>query len=292
MCGLKSTDPKHLCLDKFMITFSTEKHCLVVKNITANDMGCDYMCIFVSVSLHVLNMCMRVCVCCVELRCFCACLCIWDCVYIKCIVCVYLSVYMLLCKVCSCFYVCVCLRVCVLICLCEMVQHEGYEWRSKPACPGAVLKVTFLLQLLQNYWLYSPYCTIHPWANLITPNSLYLPLTHPHIAPHSPTHWRRQQHPTPALLPGKSHGQRSLLGYSPWGSNESDTTEWLHFHFSLSCTGDGNGNPLQYSCLENPRDGGAWRTAVYGITQSQTQLTWLSSSSSRTHPHIAPLPQW
>ena len=67
MCGLKSTDPKHLCLDKFMITFSTEKHCLVVKNITANDMGCDYMCIFVSVSLRVLNMCMRVCVCCVEL---------------------------------------------------------------------------------------------------------------------------------------------------------------------------------------------------------------------------------
>ena len=58
-----------------------------------------------------------------------------------------------------------------------------------------------------------------------------------------------------ALLPGKSHGRRSLVGYSPWGREESDTTERLHFHFSLSCMGEGNGNPLQCSCLENPRDG-------------------------------------
>ena len=64
--------------------------------------------------------------------------------------------------------------------------------------------------------------------------------------------------PTPVLLPGKSHGWRSLVGYSPWGCEESDTTEQLHFHFSLSCTGEGNGNPLQYSRLENPRDRGAW----------------------------------
>ena len=55
---------------------------------------------------------------------------------------------------------------------------------------------------------------------------------------------RRQWHPTPVLLPGKSHGQRSLLGCSPWGRQESDTTEQLHCHFSLSCTGEGNGNPL------------------------------------------------
>ena len=60
-----------------------------------------------------------------------------------------------------------------------------------------------------------------------------------------------------------------------------DTTERLHFDFSLSCIGEGNGNPLQYSCLENPRDGGAWRAAVYGVAQSQTQLKRLSSSSSR-----------
>ena len=89
---------------------------------------------------------------------------------------------------------------------------------------------------------------------------------------------RRQWHPTPVLLPGKSHGWRSLEGCSPWGRWGSDTTERLHFHFSLSCIGEGNGNPLQCSCLENPRDGGAWWAAVYGVTQSRTWLKWLSSS--------------
>ena len=73
----------------------------------------------------------------------------------------------------------------------------------------------------------------------------------------SPVFRRRQRHPTPVLLPGKSHGQRSLAGCSPWGRKESGRTERLHFHFSLSCIGEGNGNPLQCSCLENPRDGGA-----------------------------------
>ena len=63
-----------------------------------------------------------------------------------------------------------------------------------------------------------------------------------------------------------------------------DTTELLHFHFSLSCTGEGNGNPLQCSCLENPRGGGAWWADVYGVTQSRTRLKWLSSSSSRLKP--------
>ena len=89
----------------------------------------------------------------------------------------------------------------------------------------------------------------------------------------------RQWHPTPILLPGKSHGQRSLIGCNPWGREELDTTERLHFHFSLSCIGEGNGNPLQCSCLENPREGGAWLAAVYGVAQSQTRLKWLSSSS-------------
>ena len=83
---------------------------------------------------------------------------------------------------------------------------------------------------------------------------------------------RRQWHPTPVLLPGKSHGRRSLVGCSPWGHQESDTTERLHFHFLLSCIGEGNGNPLQCSCLENPRDGGGWWAAVYGVAQSQTRL--------------------
>ena len=89
-----------------------------------------------------------------------------------------------------------------------------------------------------------------------------------------------QWHPTPVLLPGKSHGRRSLVGCSPWGHEESDTTERLPFHFSLSCIGEGNGNPLQCSCLENPRDGGAWWAAIYGVTQSRTRLKWLSSSNS------------
>ena len=94
------------------------------------------------------------------------------------------------------------------------------------------------------------------------------------------TSQRRQWHPTPVLSPGKSHGQRSLVGCSPWGHEESDTTEQLHFHFSLSCVGEGNGNLLQCSCLENPRDGGAWWAAVYGVTQSWIRLKRLSSSSS------------
>ena len=92
--------------------------------------------------------------------------------------------------------------------------------------------------------------------------------------------WRRQWQPTPVLLPGKSHGWRSLVGCSPWGREESDTTERLHFYFSLSCTGEGNDNPLQCSCLENPRDSRAWWAAVYGVTQSWTQLMRPSSSSS------------
>ena len=87
-----------------------------------------------------------------------------------------------------------------------------------------------------------------------------------------------QWHPTPVLLPGKFHGQRSLVGCSPWGHEESDMTERLHFHFSLSCIGEGNGNPLQCSCLENPRDGGARWTAVSGVAQNRTQLKRLSSS--------------
>ena len=61
------------------------------------------------------------------------------------------------------------------------------------------------------------------------------------------------------------------------GSLESDTTERLHFHFSLSCIGEGNGNPLQCSCLENPRDREAWWAAVYGVAQSRTRLKRLSS---------------
>ena len=96
---------------------------------------------------------------------------------------------------------------------------------------------------------------------------------------------RRQWQPTPVLLPGKSHGWRSLVGCSPWRCEESNTTERLHFHFSLSCIGEGHGNPLQCSCLENPRDGGTWWAAIYGVAQSRTRLKRLSNSSSSRH-HI------
>ena len=85
--------------------------------------------------------------------------------------------------------------------------------------------------------------------------------------------WRRQWHPTPVFLPGESQGQGSLVGCRLWGHEESGTTERLHFHFSLSCIGEGNGNPLQYSCLENPMDGGAWWATVHEVAKSQTRLS-------------------
>ena len=91
------------------------------------------------------------------------------------------------------------------------------------------------------------------------------------------------------LLPGKSYGRRSLVGCSPWGRKELDMTERFHFHFSLSCIGEGNGNPLQCSCLENPRDGGALWATVSGVTQSRTRLKRLSSSSRLLiYPHSKP----
>ena len=83
----------------------------------------------------------------------------------------------------------------------------------------------------------------------------------------------RRRHSTPVLLPGKSHGWRSLVGCSSWGCQESDVTEQLHFDFLRSCIGDGNGNWLQCSCLKNPRDRGAWWAAIYGVAQSQTRLS-------------------
>ena len=88
---------------------------------------------------------------------------------------------------------------------------------------------------------------------------------------------RRQWHPTPVLLPGKSHEWKTLVGCSTWGWRVG--RDW-ETSLSLSRIGEGNGNPLQCSCLENPRDGGAWWAAVYGVAQSRTQLKQLSSSSS------------
>ena len=135
---------------------------------------------------------------------------------------------------------------------------------------GAVHRViiwtsTFDLYNSMLFWFFS-------WRRQWHPTPVLLPRK---------SHGRRRQwHPTPVLLPGKSHGRRSLVGCSPWGRWGLDTTEQLHFHFSLSCIGEGNGNPLQCSCLENPRDGGAWWAAIYGVTQSWTWLKWLSIAST------------
>ena len=133
-----------------------------------------------------------------------------------------------------------------------------------PSCPGSHITLSSsMCYPVGPCWLFSL-------------NIVYMSISNSLTIPPQ----RRQWHPTPVLLPGKSHGRRSLVGCSPWGRQELDTTERLHFDFSLSCIGEGNGNPLQCSCLENPRDGGAWWAAVYGVTQSRTRLKRLSSSSS------------
>ena len=99
-----------------------------------------------------------------------------------------------------------------------------------------------------------------------------------------PTTFRRRQwHPTPVLLPGKSHGWRNLVGCSPWGREESDTTERLHFHFSLSCIGEGNGNPLWCSCLESPRDGGAWWLPSTGSHRVRHDWSDLAAATAAVH---------
>ena len=83
-------------------------------------------------------------------------------------------------------------------------------------------------------------------------------------------HGRRQWHPTPVLLPGKSHGRRSLVGCSPWGREESDMTERLDFHFSLSCIGKGNGNPLHFLPGESQGRGSLVGFCLWGCTESDT----------------------
>ena len=165
---------------------------------------------------------------------------------------------------------------------CFSAVHDK-SWQGKLPC-------------FYSFWIY---CSLSPLSTQLLSvylsrfgpscSSLKFPLTlNQAELDHPNTYiWRRQWHPTPVPLPGKPHGRRSLVGCSPWARSESDTTERLHFHFSLSCIGEGNGNPLQCSCLENPRDGGAWWAAVYGVAQSWTRLKRLSSSSSNTY--ITPL---
>ena len=108
--------------------------------------------------------------------------------------------------------------------------------------------------------------------------------------------WACLMAPHSSTLAWKIPWWRSLVGCSPWGRWELDMTQWLHFQFSLSCIGEGNGNPLQCSCLENPRDGGAWWAAVYGVAQSQTRLKRLGSLAANfsiyrfERPHPFPEP--
>ena len=110
-------------------------------------------------------------------------------------------------------------------------------WSGLPfPSPGIFLTqgLNLCLYHLLHWQVDSLYCAIWEARN----NSWHLVNTHICV-------WRRHWHPTPVLQPGKSHGQRSLVGCSPWGREESDTTERLHLPFALSCTGEGNGNPLR-----------------------------------------------
>ena len=105
-----------------------------------------------------------------------------------------------------------------------------------------------------------------------------------HLTSCSNKEQRRPWHPTPVLLPGKFHGWRSLVGCSPWGREESDTTERPHFHFSFSCIGEGNGNSLQCSCLEDPRDGepgGLPSMRSHGVGHDWSDLAAAAAAAAR-----------
>ena len=131
------------------------------------------------------------------------------------------------------------------------------------------------------------------WTKEIRHKRLHIVWFHIPVSGRSPG--KRTWQSTPVFFAEKSHGQRRLVSYSPWVAKESDTTEHAYLSYSRSAKsnlwyminvsgcfiGEGNGNPLQCSCLENPRDDGAWWAAICGVTQSRTQLKWLSSGCFR-----------
>ena len=150
-----------------------------------------------------------------------------------------------------------------LICVCLQFTHV-------PLLPSLKLLSPCLFcfgsSVISSSWLSSPFL----WASSFFRSSLVSSSCHAaRNSMKSSSCGSSLRQPTPVLLPGKSHGWRSLEGCSPWGCEELDITERLHFHFSHSCIGEGNGNPLQCSCLKNPRDGGAWWAAVYGVARSR-----------------------
>ena len=172
----------------------------------------------------------------------------------------------------------------------EQLSTHALKCRQLARLP--VLRKYLLKRLNHLPWFPNLYAQLNPLGTLWSiPN---LRTLHKSIKPQSqwinPNHycflklsrWVQEK----AMAPHSS----TLAWKIPWteepgrlqsmGSLESDTTEWLHFHFSLSCIREGNGNPLQCSCLENPRDGGAWWAAVCGVSQSRTRLKRLGSSSS------------
>ena len=151
----------------------------------------------------------------------------------------------------------------------QSTERKGNGWKLGKSDKSSYCRQTLVPSLLYTYFLFLKFHTLQVYDMDLHENERLYGVIR-----------RRQWHPTPVLLTGKSHGQRSLVGCSWWGREELDMTERLHFYFSLSCIGEGNGNPLQCSCLENPRDGGAWWAAVYGVAQSRTRLKRLSSSNS------------
>ena len=129
-------------------------------------------------------------------------------------------------------------------------------------------------------WLRGPEASAPHWLPLGPSHRLLLSLTTLALPRTQCEQSEKAMAPNSSTLTWKIPWTEGSGGLQSMGSLESDMTERLHFHFSLSCIGEGNGNPLQCSCLENPRDGGAWWAAVYGVARSRTRLKRLSSSSS------------
>ena len=160
----------------------------------------------------------------------------------------------------------------------QWLDHT-WKWNPEPQCAPSAKPTTTSISISPKW----PGLDLLLIASLIFASISNLKLTKESKICLPQSHQRRQWQPTPVLLPGKSHGRRNLVGCSPWGRWELDTTERLHFHFSLSCLVEGNGNPLQCSCLENPRDGGAWWAAIYEFGSHRVGHNWSDLAAAATN---------